>query len=156
MCSCPGDQRFFKNVCGDWLHVLQVKAQLDLSIFNWLSMATPLFLKIKWFVSCEKFVLSEFVTCLFKNCQENKNRYNTLCPLLAVSRKLLLNLQSSMLALGIDNEISNQTRTEIISGCSAGLVWFGFVGRRSWGAAQLLVLFRAVSTYQYQPDSLSV
>lgn len=37
---------------------------------------------------------------------------------------------------------------------AALLVWFGLVGRRSWGAAQPLVLFCAVPTYRCQPEPL--
>lgn len=59
--------------------------------------------------------------------QQNRNPHVMLCPPLAVSSSLLVNLQSNMLVLFIDNEVSNQTHTKITSGCFP--VCFGLV---SW------------------------
>lgn len=52
-----------------------------------------------------------------KNPHQNRNPHDMFCLVFAVSRILLVNLQSNMLVLVIDNEVSKQKHTQVTSGC---------------------------------------
>lgn len=48
---------------------------------------------------------------------QNRNPHNMLCSPLGISRNLLVTLKSNISVLFIDNEVSKEAHTEVISGC---------------------------------------
>lgn len=96
------------NTCSKtsvWVGCVCYKSRPDLICKYLISFSIATYLKTKYSVSHKECAISEWVTAFSKNNQENKNPCNTLCPLLAVCRKLLVNLQSNMFVLAFNNEI---------------------------------------------------